>query len=279
MKKLHTTISVLIFLIFNSSAWSVINGLPIAESEFPAVQRLEVHLYNEKRELFIGDCQTTAITSRLFITAAHCFNNEEGYVLDHGYVRFPDRTEKFTVDQTFSHPHFNPDEPSYYTDLALIFFDTDVTTDTVKLASTPLQYGDMVQMVGHGIYDIVTMEGDYTKRRGTNTYTQTELADYFKLGGTIELQGFLGMQEEISMQGQKSNCGPGDSGGPLFNEQGELVGICKAGVALNETTSTAIYIDLLSPESLFFFEKAQEEGISLPPLGPESDSAEISPES
>ncbi|MBQ49245.1 MAG: hypothetical protein CMP10_17845 [Zetaproteobacteria bacterium] len=236
------------------SSLTVSNGQDIDESEYPAV----VMLYDAAKGAL---CTATFVTDDTVLTAAHCtmggevVDKKTGKV-DHSIqlVRMLDpKTRKVKVlaesVEIYRHPKwdeaFKTKQVNEY-DIGTIKFPTGTAKAVAEIGDTPSR-GDEITIVGYGLNYVPRNQNDIdpssvgVKRKGTNDVSMLN-------GGFIY---FFGNTKTTDGDGTNVNAAPGDSGGPMFNEAGQLVGVTSGGGRLLGR-GVSLYIDLKSEMSKNF---------------------------
>jgi hypothetical protein len=238
------------------SAVKVVNGTADDQS-FPATVALAALNANDDLLLY---CTGTFIRDDLLVTAAHCtqgagtnkfvvFSNHE-----------PWSKERPTSSQYTAHQDFSMDEPSPRpADLAFILFpkNTAPANMIATLAGEDEQASDgPVTMVGYGgatpnwQWDVLGV-----RRIGKN-----QIAGLW-YGGPYRMIK-VNTDSEFT-PADASSINEGDSGGPLYNAKGNLIGIGQSGKYLEDKKYwDSRFIDLLVPR-IANFVKSQLEGEKL----------------
>ncbi len=121
-------------------------------------------------------------------------------------------------DRTFTAKAVEVDEPH---DLALLKIETD-DLSAVPVASAPPAQGDDVNVAG---FPLTTMLGDSLK------------ITHGRIAGFVDRKGEHYLQIDASVN-------PGNSGGPLLNAEGEVIGVVNAGLFGADISSVGLSIDL-----------------------------------
>ena len=170
-------------------------GRRAGRNEFPFLARLRI----QGPRGATGYCSGSLLTSRLIITAKHCFYNEKGYdferyctvegrcvaILGEHHLDFPDPGEQKISILTV---HLVPGKPE--SDLAVIELEEPVVLDNltagvVKVSRTPLVPGDLVTTAGWGLTGKYSGLSNVLKKinlevsrvEGEEVYTKVEVVD------------------------------------------------------------------------------------------------------
>ena len=239
----------------SSSSTKVSNGKDLPESEYPAV----VMLYDKVKK---GVCTGTFIDAETVITAAHCtmggkvVNKSTGEVEGSiAIIEMGDKAKKETKViaesvAVYRNPvwddEFKKTQVNKY-DLAILKFPKGTAKATRGLSPNGAVRGDNITIIGYGL--------NFVPER--NKKPETESIGTKRLGmNTVALirDGFINFSGQVKTttgDGTNANAAPGDSGGPMFNEEGELVGITSGGGRLFGR-GISLYIDLRSDVSQDF---------------------------
>lgn len=164
-------------------------------------------------------CSASFIRPHVLLTAAHCVKPNGGpYAL---------KDLKVASTHVVVHPQYNGS--SIVNDVALIFFDRDLAPTILPLQNRLPLVDDLVTTIGYGpnrylnntLYDIP--EADGQKRVGRNRVSNVTNAKIFTVGTHR-----ASPDEQNPPIGENSALVSGDSGGPLLNEAGEIIGIATA---------------------------------------------------
>ncbi len=179
----------------------------------------------------VSNCTGTFVRPNVFLTAGHCPNGLPSTVVQ----------LRTSSSRTVIHPGYPKDGSK---DVALVFFDEDVSDQVLPLQFHQPTIGDKVTLIGYG--NTRYTEGskstgsDGAKRIGTNTISNID-------SGYIEIIGVPGgdVADSNAPIGQMSSLASGDSGGPLLNESGEIIGV-NANIRRTEDNNVLSKVVMLS---------------------------------
>lgn len=227
----------------------ITNGIAIAETEYPATIML-LRRYPQSSDQSEFLCSATFISDQDALTAAHCLEPYQGYAPTLVYVEFttdPTTGNKIRRDKAIAvsarkHTRNNGYEQGPY-DLAVVTFPAGTAPAIATISSAPFRSRETVTIVGFGISEthlvngIQTGPGAMVKRKGTNIISNHR-------NGELVIQGTAVPQKNLAA-GENSSSAPGDSGGSLYNSQGQLIGVVsggefEAGTGANPASGAAI---------------------------------------
>ncbi|MDQ3233531.1 MAG: S1 family peptidase, partial [Pseudobdellovibrionaceae bacterium] len=176
-----------------------------------------------------GNCSGAFVRPNVILTSGHCTN---GLPLTVVQLRTP--SSRIVV-----HPEYPGDDTK---DVALVFFDENASDEVLPLQFGQPAAGDKVTVIGYG--DTRYNEGvdstgsDGAKRIGSNTISKID-SGYIQIVGVAS----AGIDPNVPV-GQSSSLASGDSGGPLLNESGEIIGV-NANVSRNEDNRVLTQVVML----------------------------------
>lgn len=192
---------------------NVSNGILADPNQFPSV----VRLHTQFTDGVDGYCTGTFITPQMLVTAAHCMRHKNtGARLE--------KIEYLTADgqaiegmpliwDAYDPLHTATKDTGK--DLAMVTFDQKVAPAVSPLVNKPPEVGEVITNVGFGQMVDHPDEPYGEKNYGHNTVSQ-KYEDLFITDGTLE---------STNSSGTNSLVLSGDSGGPMFNSKGEIIGI------------------------------------------------------
>ena len=233
------------------SSIKVTNGVEIDASENPSV----VLLYINNQ----GVCTGTFVNDYQVVTAAHCVDRVSSVViLDKVSGRFKQR-EKYVSYK--KHPKYTSADQSKY-DVAVVNFPKGTSDETSLLSPKSPSAGEKFSIVGYGnnviedelVGNQIQQSGSTVKRKGKNKIDSIE-------DGLILFEGDR-KTFPTSTPGINSAAAGGDSGGPMFNNKGEIIGLTSHGkIFVEKSDKTKIskiitaYVDVNSEYVASFLEE------------------------
>ncbi|EDV92711.1 GH18680 [Drosophila grimshawi] len=229
----------------------IVGGKPADPKEFPPMARLG-HRQEGNTAWFCGG---TLISNRFVLTAAHCFDSEDGDVnvvrlgdLDFDSDKDDAAPKDYAVADNIRHPNFTSTE--LYNDIALVKLAEDVRFDQYKHpACMPFETGQNMdsfiaigwgstRLAGQSWSQLLKVKldriGDEVCRR------VIEESDDYPLGFETSTQMCVGSSES------KDTCN-GDSGGPILVYHKDypcmyhIMGITSAGIACGTPKIPSVY--------------------------------------
>ena len=202
----------------------VTNGIVATASEFKNVVELS------GRVLIGGSmatsyCTGTFISKRVLITAAHCANGHDtSGVEKQARIYYNGKAAELYI----THPYKEWDKsPSTKIDVAVAVFKDDMAPSNVfaKISLDKVSKDDEITIAGFGVNDATdtahTSSG--VKRYGYN------VVDAVKPGEIV----VRGVVSGPNADGKTAATGIGDSGGPIYNDAGEIIAVTSAGRIIN----------------------------------------------
>jgi len=162
------------------------------------------------------NCSGTFLGPRVFVTAGHC---------DGRQVLSWDDSRSLNLDRCLSGAEATDEQVGGgIRDWLICRTDVDASAIGVNryapVSMTPASPNDRVVFMGYGYGDKIRQTGSGKLRKGSGALSRAEI-------DTLEIAGVP------ARNGQATS--PGDSGGPWFNDRGELIGIHRSGTpTLNE---------------------------------------------
>jgi secreted trypsin-like serine protease len=221
-------ISLFLLPLHHAHAISMRHDIPdsqylVDSSSYPALVGL--HSEQSERDQW-GHCMSTLIAPAVLLTVAHCAND---FVNDKKWKGKPIMISGIPheIQQVVLHPDWSEDKDE--NDIAIIRLVTPLPPGSRLLNVSPLTIytgrdekpGDKILIVGSGIHS-TGLQGE---KKGTNdgklrqaTNTLQKVTDQF-----LTVRFRKPTDHGVSRLEGVGNSG--DSGGPVFNEQGQIVGI------------------------------------------------------
>lgn len=128
--------------------------------------------------------------------------------------------------------------PSGNGDLAVLRLRSDISSETASLASVSPRVGDRVTAWGWGAEYPGGPSPCFAEKKDLQVISFSECSDVVELG---EPGPYFCA---VASEGSRNTC-TGDSGGPVFNGNGELVGLVSGGVGC-EVDAPGTYLDLVA---------------------------------
>ena len=202
----------------------VTNGIVATASEFKNVVELS------GRVLIGGSmassyCTGTFISKRVLVTAAHCAKGHDTSGIEkQPRIYYNGKAAELYI----THPYKEWDKsPSAKIDLAIAVFKDDTAPSNVfaKVSLAKVSKDDEVTIAGFGVNDAndTAHVSSGIKRYGYN------VVDAVKPGEIV----VRGVVSGVNADGKDSATGIGDSGGPIFNDNGEIIAVTSAGLILS----------------------------------------------
>ena len=200
------------------------NGIVATSSEFKNVVEIQ-GLVLINGNLRSSTCTGTFLSKRVLLTAAHCANGHDSSGVEtQGRIYFNGKAAELYI----THPYKEWDKSfSAKIDLAIAVFkdDTAPSNTFAKISLDKVLKNDDITIVGFGVND--AMDTAYVssgiKRYGYNVVEEVK-------AGTIILKGVI---SGPNADGKNAATGLGDSGGPIFNDKGKIIGVTSSGRIIN----------------------------------------------
>jgi cysteine-rich repeat protein len=178
-------------------------------------------------------CSGTMVGCRTFLTAAHCVCSSDGGSCDPNeaaYQVFLQHAGIFAVSQITPHPGYSTATLEHDVAVVVLAASSDGVPPT-PMASTPPPFGTPGTIVGFGTLSDSPQTGSGIKRQGAIVTADCQL----ELGPEADNSQLVcwDFDTPAGPPGTDSNTCPGDSGGPLFTEQGGatvLAGVTSFGI-------------------------------------------------
>jgi V8-like Glu-specific endopeptidase len=250
----------------NDSEVKIVGGEAARRGDFPSVVKLILDPGTETVHPKI--CTGIIINHRTVLAAAHCVQTkktdqkvsyarisveasatrEKQEILAQRIVTFSDGISQ---EKIMTH--------SVALDLAVVDFGpkTFALAKYPKISRSLPTLGDQVTLVGFGA---TTFDEDNDQTIGELNTGTNSVRKYNSQDGYIQLTGTL--RDDGSPTGALA--GPGDSGGPLFDSKGNIIGI-GSGFNVEGNTVNNYYVDLTSEEAISLISRYLQE------IGPTND--------
>lgn len=228
-------LSILLSLALNDSALgmpsaSMVVGGTVISPKFESDQSLAVYELNIENGRFNVHCTGVAWQANTLLTSAHCIDQKEHSKISVKVTDLYGKKKSYKPTQIRIHPEFNPEKTFSKYDLALLTFDESIFSFQAEFIGSDYmsRKGDEVTVIGFGGNQYVLDEeeiafrGRGIKRSGQNSIMLAWPDGRFLLKGSVFKETGLGIFEEAVSA-------DGDSGAPVFNTQGQVIGIIVAG--------------------------------------------------
>lgn len=225
----------------------IVGGQAAEANDYPSVIKMTVDPGTGTTPARI--CTGVIISHRTVLAAAHCIKqktvtqNVYHFIeIEAGATRSKVAT-KASYAYTYKEPLGKDSIPDNHValDLAVMDFGQNAFNLPVypKISALPPQKGESVTLVGFGATSFSQAETVGTLNFGTNIISEANPSlGYIKVSGQVNAKGIP----------SGALAAPGDSGGPLFNAAGELVGI-GSGLLIDDRKVENYFVDLTSHES------------------------------
>jgi V8-like Glu-specific endopeptidase len=193
-----------------------------------------------------GACTGTAVSTNTAITASHCVYDGSNFLDTNNKMSGREYCVSNAIYKKVcsSNIYVNPGFPSRKEDAgggydtAFVVFPEGTFKNYFELTSTGPKVGDTVLLTGYSEYNLPDSS------KGSKRFGYTEV---------VELDSQA--QNDIITEGTRSFTGvavsPGDSGGPMMNEQCQIVGVASR-MTKGQTPKNSIHTNLTSPGTLQF---------------------------
>lgn len=234
----------------DGSELSIVGGETTGVNEYPSVVRLTVEEATPSTPEKI--CTGVIISPRTVLAAAHCIKKLPQSSPNGSYhfvsVEAGATRTRVGINSAFAVTYKEPlgvtkiPENHIALDLAVLDFGQNAFQLAAypKIASRPPAPGESLTLVGFGATSFTEGKGT----TGVLNKGKNVLKVYDEEDGYIMLSSYLDAQGNP----EGALAAPGDSGGPLFDSRGDLIGIGSA-LDLGTSGATNFFVDLTSFES------------------------------
>ncbi|MBF0441422.1 MAG: trypsin-like serine protease [Oligoflexales bacterium] len=234
------------------SRLDVTNGIPISESDYPSVVMLVLD--------GAAICTGTFISDSRVLTAGHCVRSVGKVQIYRrkgaGGFQAGEAAKSFITSPMYKESGY---DPKY--DIAIVNFPSGTSKYISRISQSDPRPGDKFTIVGYGnsvisptlVNGQLQQTGATYKREGFNEVSSVE-------EGQILFEGYFSQEDaekHDASPGEKAGAAGGDSGGPMFNTRGEIIGTTSHGKIKSDANSNIIqittsYVDLSSEYSRDF---------------------------
>ena len=279
--------SLLIITVTINSTYAISNPLPKGEKYnvlkekfkdvvvyFKEVKKVKGFLRTPPKILKYQQCTAKFIAPRALLTAAHCLDRTKHVYYSENVIQISLHSLDINLPiyaTVVFHPSAGQGKPDPYDLAILILPEEDAFRGNIHALSK--RKNEKVTLVGFGlnsmIFKGVPKEEDFFLNFGTNIYKIYEwesfwtnfyefraamLSTWLEKENMIHIVGAFDNTNPIFPPGEHSCPCNGDSGGPLFNSNHELVGVAGANTNILDI-GISYYVDLLEEKNKAFIKQ------------------------